>query len=228
MSGRILVVDGEQPVREGVAGALTWDGFEVVQVGDGEEALAAARRELFDVVLLDLMLPKVSGIDVCRTLRGESDVPIIMLTARGAEVDRVLGLELGADDYVTKPFSPAELTSRVRALVRRRALDRASGARPASVGGLQIDVGRHAVLVDEEPVRLTPLEFRLLALLASEPEHVFDRRRIMEELWQSAHTGDERACDFHVTNLRRKIERDPAKPRRLVTVRGLGYRLMRV
>ena len=174
------------------------------------------------------MLPGISGTDVCRALRAESDVPILMLTARDAEIDRVLGLELGADDYVTKPFSTAELLSRVRAILRRRELDRANGAGTAvrRLGGLHIDLGRHEVLVDGERVHLTLSEFKVLALLAEQPDSVVSRRELMQHLWASEHVGDEHACEVHISNLRRKIERDASKPERLVTVRGLGYKLL--
>ena len=179
------------------------------------------------MLVLDVMMPGTSGTEVCRVLRAESDVPILLLTARDAEIDRVLGLELGADDYVTKPFSLAELTSRVRAILRRRDLDRASTAAPiARIGGLTVDFRRHEVSVDGEHRPLTPSEFRILALLVDQPERVFTRRQIMEHLWQSAYVGDEHACDVHVSNLRRKLERDPAKPERILTVRGVGYKLV--
>jgi two-component system response regulator RegX3 len=172
------------------------------------------------------MMPRMSGLDVCRTLRGESDVPIIMLTARDAEVDRVLGLELGADDYVTKPFSTAELASRVRALVRRRELDRSGGrAGVVEAAGIRIDLVRHEVAVDDRPVQLTASEFKVLQLLVGEPDRVFSRRQIMEHLWLSPFVGDVRACDVHISNLRRKIEADPKLPRRIVTVREVGYKL---
>jgi two-component system, OmpR family, response regulator RegX3 len=152
-------------------------------------------------------------------------VPILILSARDAEVDRVLGLEAGADDYVTKPFSLAELVSRVRAIFRRRALDRGGGFAVRSVGGLRIDFVRHRVTVDEREADLTPTEFKLLAFLAQEPGRVFRRREVMQHLWDSTYVGDERACDVHVSKLRKKIEPDPAHPQRLVTVRGVGYRL---
>ena len=169
------------------------------------------------------------GTDVCRTLRAESDLPIILLTAKDAELDRVLGLELGADDYITKPFSSAELVSRVRALLRRRELDLAGAAGATrAVGGLRIDFARHEVEVDGSRVRLTPSEFKLLGLLAEHPEHVFSRAQIMEHLWQSPFVGDARACDVHVSNLRRKVERDPGHPERIVTVREVGYKLVPV
>jgi two-component system response regulator RegX3 len=227
MSPRILVADDEQDLLTTVGYALRRDGLEVETVEDGEAALAAARTGAYDVLVLDVMMPKMSGIDVCRIVRGESDVPIVMLTAKDAEVDRVLGLELGADDYVTKPFSIAELTSRIRALLRRRELDRAARVGPVqSVGGLRIDFARHRVEVDGRPTPLTPSEFKLLALLAEEPDRVLSRTQIMEHLWETNYVGDPRACDVHISNLRRKIERDPAHPERIVTVREVGYRLV--
>jgi two-component system response regulator RegX3 len=194
---------------------------------DGKAALEAARTTSYDIVILDVMLPGLSGTDVCRELRAESDVPIVMLTARDAEIDRVLGLELGADDYVTKPFSTAELLSRVRAILRRRELDRATGSVTVRrLGGLQIDLGRHEVLVDGERVHLTLSEFKVLSLLAEQPESIVSRRELMQHLWASEHVGDEHACEVHISNLRRKIERDPTQPQRLVTVRGMGYKLV--
>ncbi len=227
MSPRVLVVDDERDILEPVLYALEQEGFEVHTLGDGLEALEAARADPYDVIVLDIMLPGMSGIDVCRTLRGESDVPIVMLTARDAEVDRVLGLELGADDYVTKPFSTAELVSRIRAILRRRELDRQTHPRSdLTVGGVTIDLGRHLVSVDGQEVDLTRSEFRLLLLLAEAPEQVFTRDQIMEHLWQTPYVGDTRACDAHISNLRRKIERDPTHPERIVTVREVGYKLV--
>jgi two-component system response regulator RegX3 len=227
VSARILVVDDEPAIVDGVGYALRSEGFDVDTATNGEDALAAARSDGYDLVILDLMLPRMSGIDVARVLRGENAIPIIMLTAKDAEVDRVLGLELGADDYVTKPFSTTELLSRVRALLRRRDLDRAD-ADPAirQLGGLRLDLARHQVTVSDRTVQLTPLEFKLLAFLAQEPERVFSRKEIMQELWESRFVGDQRACDFHISNVRRKIEDDPARPERLLTVRGIGYRLV--
>ena len=226
MSARILLVDDERDILEPVTYALEQDGFEVVQAVDGILALDLVRRDGFDVVLLDVMLPGMSGIDVCRVLRAESDIPIVMLTARDDEVDRVLGLELGADDYVTKPFSTAELVSRIRAILRRRELDRAPASRSVQrVGGIAIDLARHTVAVDGRDVELTPSEFRLLLLLAEEPDRVFTRQQIMEHLWRTPYVGDTRACDAHVSNLRRKVERDPAHPERILTVREVGYKL---
>ncbi|HJR95595.1 MAG TPA: response regulator transcription factor [Gaiellaceae bacterium] len=230
MSPRVLLVDDESDILEPVSYALQKEGFEVKPAEDGSTALELARAELFDVIVLDIMLPGISGMDVCRTLRAESDVPIIMLTARDSEVDRVLGLELGADDYVTKPFSSAELVSRIRAILRRRELDQApsSGGSEVRVGGIIIDLGRHSVEVDGRSVDLTPSEFRLLLLLAEEPERVFTREQIMEHLWQTPYVGDTRACDAHISNLRRKLERDHRHPERIVTVREAGYKLVPV
>jgi two-component system response regulator RegX3 len=222
------VVEDEPAIRDVVGYALRRDGFDVQEAGDGETGLAAARGDPFDVIVLDLMLPKLSGMEVCRTLRAESDVPLVILTAKDAELDRVLGLELGADDYITKPFSAAELVSRVRALLRRRELDRraASSAATVEAGGIRLDFARHEASVEGRPIHLTPSEFKLLALLAGEPGRVFSRRQIMEHLWQSPYVGDERASDVHVSSLRRKVERDPGHPERIVTVRGIGYKLV--
>ena len=228
MSERILVVDDEQAIVDAVSYALRAAGFEVDEFADGESALEAARATRYDVLVLDVRLPGLSGIEMCRRLRGESDVPILMLTAMDAEVDRVLGLEAGADDYVTKPFSVAELVSRVRAILRRRELDRASSFGVRRVGSLELDVSRHEVRIDGATIRLTPSEFRLLALLAEEPERVYTRREIMQHLWNSSYVGDERACDIHVSNLRRKIDATPGRPNRLVTIRGVGYKLLAV
>jgi two-component system, OmpR family, response regulator RegX3 len=229
VSERILVVDDEPAIVDAVSYALEGEGYEVTSRLDGEEALTAALEEPFDLVVLDLMLPKLSGTEVCRRLRAESDIPIVMLTAKDAEVDRVLGLEIGADDYVTKPFSVAELVSRIRALLRRRELDRAGrGFAFKRVGSLTLDLTRHKVSLDGGEIQLTPSEFRLLALLAEEPERVYSRREIMQHLWESSYVGDERACDIHISNLRRKLERVPDEPERILTVRGVGYTLVPV
>jgi two-component system response regulator RegX3 len=223
---KILVVDDEPALRDTVGYALRQEGFEVEVREDGDSGLEAALANGFDLVILDLMLPGLPGTEVCRRLRAQSAIPIVMLTAKGAEIDRVLGLEIGADDYVTKPFSMAELIGRVRAILRRRELDRSGGERVRRVGGLELNSSRHTVTRDGEAVSLTPSEFRLLDLLAGEPERVFSRREIMQHLWESAYVGDQRACDIHISNLRRKLEDDPANPRRIVTVRGVGYKLV--
>ena len=225
---RVLVVDDEPAIRDALEYALRNEGFQVDGATDGETGLQAALDESYDVVVLDLMLPRMSGTEVCRRLRGESSVPIIMLTAKGAELDRVLGLEIGADDYVTKPFSMAELIGRIRAIIRRRDLDRSGAASVLRVGALELDPIRHEARIDGEPKRLTPSEFKLLMLLAQQPERVFSRREIMQHLWDSTYVGDQRACDIHISNLRQKIEHDPANPDRVLTVRGVGYKLAAV
>ena len=228
MSGRILIADDEPDLLEPLGYALRQQGFEVGFAHDGESALQQARSGEFDLLVCDVLMPGMLGTDVCRILRAETDLPIILLTAKDAEIDRVLGLELGADDYVTKPFSAPELVSRVRALLRRRELDleAAAGTATRTVGGLHIDFARHQVQVDGAVIQLTPSEFRLLTLLAEQPERVFSRDQIMQHLWQTDFVGDARACDVHVSNLRRKIERDPSNPERIVTVREVGYKLV--
>ena len=220
---RILIAEDEPAILDAVAYTLRGEGFSVETVVDGERALAEARDRDYDLMILDLMLPRLSGTEVCRRVRQESPLPIIMLTAKGAEADRVLGLEIGADDYVTKPFSMPELIGRVRALLRRRELDRAAAHGTMRVGALKLDPYRHAVVVDGEPRQLTPSEFKLLSLLVSEPERVFSRREIMQHLWDSDYVGDQRACDIHISNLRQKVGTE-----RIETVRGVGYRVVAV
>ena len=222
----ILVVEDEQGIRETVAYRLRREGWEVDEADDARRAVEAVRDREYDVVVLDLILPDGSGLDVCRSLRAQSDVPIVILTARDDDADRIVGLELGADDYVTKPFSLAELVSRVRAILRRRQLDRDHLRVVKQVGGLVIDVERHQVTVDGVQRQLTPAEFRMLSLMASTPGRVFTRRELSAAIWgMDSVTVDNRACDVHVANLRRKLERVPHAPRRLITVRGVGYRL---
>ena len=222
MSPRVLIAEDEAAIADSVAYALRGEGFHVDTVEDGESALEAARADGYDVLVLDLMLPGISGMEVCRRLRADSAIPIVMLTARTAEVDRVVGLDAGADDYVVKPFSMPELISRVRAILRRRDLDRAEPTK-LDVGSLILDPVRHTVTVEGKPVRLTPSEYKLLSLLARHPERVFSRRELMQHLWDSTYIGDQRAGDAHVVNLRRKVGRN-----RLVTVRGIGYKLVAV
>ena len=231
-SGRILVADDEPSVRESVGYALEQEGFAVTIATDGDDAdeKLGSGDVHFDLLVLDIMMPGRSGLDICRDVRGRSPVPIILLTAKDAEVDKVVGLEVGADDYVTKPFSVRELLGRVRAQLRRRELDRAStiegGANSIEAGEVSIDLARHLVTVRGEPVNLTRSEFQVLRLLADRPGQVFSRLEIMEELWQSEFSGDVRACDVHISNLRQKIERDPQDPELVVTVRGIGYKLV--
>jgi two-component system response regulator RegX3 len=228
MNARILVVEDEPAIAEAVTYALAEAGYDVDAVGDGDDAIDAARGRPYDLMVLDLLLPGTQGMDVCRTLRDESDLPIVMLTARDTEVDRIVGLEIGADDYVTKPFSLVELVSRVRALLRRRELDRSTTSSVRAVGGIELDMARHAATVDGRPLQLTRSEFRLVSLLASEPGRVFTREELVRHLWQSDFVGDRRAIDVHISNLRRKLEPEPRQPRRIVTVRGMGYKLLAV
>src|SRR5919107_1731242 len=225
---RILVADDETSVRDAVGYALSQEGFEVTVAVDGEDADSKLQNggPDYDLLILDIMMPGRSGLDICRDVRARSPVPIILLTAKDAEVDKVVGLEVGADDYVTKPFSVRELLGRVRAQLRRRELDRAplSQAVKIEAGPVSIDLVRHVASVRGVPVNLTRSEFQLLRLLVARPGEVFTRAQIMEELWQSEFDGDERACDVHISNLRQKVERDPQKPERVLTVRGVGYK----
>ena len=229
-SGRILVADDEPSVRDAVSYALQQEGFDVTVAVDGDDADGKLNETDFgyDLLVLDIMMPGRSGLDLCRDVRARSPIPIILLTAKDAEVDKVVGLEVGADDYVTKPFSVRELLGRVRAQLRRRELDRGVSDREAKTleaGAVRIDLARHLVTVRGEPVNLTRSEFQVLRLLADRPGQVFSRLEIMEELWQSEFSGDVRACDVHISNLRQKIERDPQDPELVLTVRGVGYRL---
>jgi two-component system response regulator RegX3 len=229
-SGRILIADDEPSVRDSVSYALRQEGFDVELAVDGDDAdrKIGDDEPTFDLLILDIMMPGRSGLDLCRDIRGRSPVPIILLTAKDAEVDKVVGLEVGADDYVTKPFSVRELLGRVRAQLRRRQLDRISSPGEGTTieaGLVKIDLARHLVTVRDQPINLTRSEFQVLRLLAEHPGQVFSRREIMEELWQSEFRGDVRACDVHISNLRQKIERDPQEPELVLTVRGVGYKL---
>jgi DNA-binding response OmpR family regulator len=225
-SSTILLVDDEDSVQKLLTYPLERDGFRVVQARDGEQALRMFGDERIDLVVLDLMLPKVDGLEVCKRLRADSNVPIIMLTARGEELDKVLGLELGADDYITKPFSIREFRSRVRALLRRAGLprDRAREAETIESGGLRIDPARRTVELAGEPVQLTYVEFELLTALASEPARVFTREMLLRALWGDSAYREPRTIDVHVRHLREKLERDPREPEYIFTVRGVGYR----
>ena len=225
-SSTILLVDDEDSVQKLLAYPLEREGFRVLQARDGEEALQRFASEEVDLVVLDLMLPKLDGLEVCKRLRAESQVPIIMLTARDDELDKVVGLELGADDYITKPFSIREFRSRVRALLRRASVARSAGGDPdvISASGLQLDLGRRTVDVRGRPVQLTYVEFELLRTLASHPGRVYSRRMLLESLWGGADYREPRTIDVHVRHLREKLEHDPADPEYILTVRGVGYR----
>jgi len=225
-AARILLVDDEQAIQKLVAYPLRRDGYDVVAARDGREALDRFSAEPFDLVVLDVMLPRVDGIEVCRRLRARSQVPIIMLTARDDEVDKVLGLEIGADDYITKPFSVRELGSRIRAALRRTEMQRAqpTGEAPIAAGELRIDFQRRAVTMRGEPVTLTYAEFEILATLARSPGAVLTRETLLESLWGDSAYRDPRTIDVHIRHLREKLERDPSSPEYLSTVRGVGYR----
>jgi two-component system response regulator RegX3 len=225
---RVLVVEDEPALADAVGYALRADGHEVELAEDGEQALTAVSETAFDALVLDVMLPGISGVELCRRIRAENAVPIVMVTARDAVVDRVVGLEAGADDYISKPFAMSELLARVRAVLRRRELDAGEAQPVRNVGGLHLDLERYEATVDGKPIQLTPSELKLLAFLARDPGRVFSRREIMQHLWESEYIGDARAADLHVSNIRRKIERDPDNPERLMTVRGAGYKLVSV
>jgi DNA-binding response OmpR family regulator len=225
-SSTILLVDDEDAVQKLLAYPLERDGFRVLQARDGEEALALFDNQRVDLVVLDLMLPKLDGLEVCKRLRAGSDVPIIMLTARGDELDKVLGLELGADDYITKPFSIREFRSRVRALLRRATAPRRPGVDGDVLvsGDLRIDPARRTIELGGRPVQLTYVEFELLRVFASAPGRVFSREMLLQALWGDSAYREPRTIDVHVRHLREKLERNPAEPEYLLTVRGVGYR----
>ncbi len=222
----ILLVDDEDSIQKLLAYPLEREGYRVLQARDGEEALERFASERVDLVVLDIMLPKLDGLEVCKRLRAESEVPIIMLTARDDELDKVLGLELGADDYITKPFSIREFRSRVRALLRRAAVSRHvdEDGELISAEGLTIDLARRLIEVGGRRVQLTYVEFELLRILASHPGRVYSRRMLLEALWGGADYREPRTIDVHVRHLREKLERDPGAPEYILTVRGVGYR----
>jgi DNA-binding response OmpR family regulator len=225
-SSTILLVDDEDSIQKLLAYPLEREGYRVLQARDGEEALKQFASERVDLVVLDIMLPKLDGLEVCKRLRAESEVPIIMLTARDDELDKVLGLELGADDYITKPFSIREFRSRVRALLRRAAVSRQvdEDGEVIATEGLTVDLSRRAVEVRGQRVQLTYVEFELLRILGSHPGRVYSRRMLLEALWGGADYREPRTIDVHVRHLREKLEQDPAEPRYILTVRGVGYR----
>jgi DNA-binding response OmpR family regulator len=225
-SSTILLVDDEDSIQTLLTFPLERDGYRVLQARDGEEALQRFGEEAVDLVILDVMLPRLDGLEVCKRLRSQSDVPIIMLTARGEELDKVLGLELGADDYITKPFSIREFRSRVRALLRRAAAPRAAAEREETIerGELRIDLPRRTVQIRGETIQLTFIEFEMLVVLASSPGVVFSRRELLERLRGGSDYREPRTIDVHVRHLREKIERDPSDPELILTIRGAGYR----
>jgi DNA-binding response OmpR family regulator len=223
---RALVVDDEEPLVQVVRGYLAREGFDVVTAGDGEAAVSAAREHRPDVVILDLMLPGIDGLEVCRRIRGFSEAYIIMLTAKTDEVDKLIGLSVGADDYLTKPFSPRELVARLRAMLRRpRAWAEDGNAAVRRFGALEVDPAGRDVRVNGRLVALTRTEFDLLDALSAEPRVAFSRRQLLERIWGGEWYGDEHVVDVHVGNLRRKLDDNAEHPRYIRTVRGVGYRM---
>jgi DNA-binding response OmpR family regulator len=223
---RILLVDDEQPVQKLLSYPLEKEGYEVVQALDGHQALSAFEQQTFDLVVLDIMLPRMDGLEVCKRLRARSRVPIIMLTAKTEEIDKVLGLELGADDYITKPFSMREFRSRVRAALRRAEMAAPLDAdeQPLERGDLRIDFAKRSTALCGRPVELTYVEFEILSALARAPGRVFSRDSLLERVWGDSSYRDPRTIDVHIRHLREKIEEDPKDPQYLITVRGVGYR----
>ncbi|NES15636.1 MULTISPECIES: response regulator transcription factor [Micromonospora] len=222
---RVLVVEDEESFSDALSYMLRKEGFEVSVAATGPSALTEFDRTGADIVLLDLMLPEMSGTEVCRQLRQRSHVPIIMVTARDSEIDKVVGLEIGADDYVTKPYSPRELVARIRAVLRRQSAEAAeSGAPTLAAGPVRMDIERHVVTVDGAPVQLPLKEFELLELLLRNAGRVLTRGQLIDRVWGADYVGDTKTLDVHVKRLRSKVEPEPSAPRYIVTVRGLGYK----
>jgi two-component system OmpR family response regulator len=225
---KILIVEDDQNLLTTLKYNLLKESYDVITAADGAEALEIARSESPELIVLDVMLPKLSGFEVCRILRKETTVPILMLTAKTEEVDKIVGLEIGADDYMTKPFSMRELVARIRAMLRRADMSRlppAGEQKHVKIGELEIDIGRHQAFCGGSPLDLTPKEYELLAFLAQNKGLVFSREQLLEKLWGYDYAGDTRTVDVHIRWLRQKIESDPAHPKNLLTVRGAGYKL---
>lgn len=222
----VLVIEDEEPISEALAYNLRKEGFEVLVAETGEMGLSLARSERPDIVVLDIMLPRMDGIEVCKTIRKESEVPIIMLTAKAGEADKVVGIELGADDYVTKPFSTRELIARIRAILRR-SKHKKVGEPTIKFGSLVIDAGMQTLTKNGDAISLTRKEFALLHFLAANPDQVFTRDAILDRVWGMQAFVEPHTVDVHVRWLRKKIEEDPSQPRHIVTVRGVGYRFSR-
>lgn len=221
---KVLVVDDENPIVEAVAYNLRKEGFQALTASDAEQCLAIARSEKPDLIILDVMLPSASGFDVCRLLRKQSDVPIIMLTARAEETDRVVGLELGADDYITKPFSMRELMARVKTVLRRSHAGAPATDAVVTVGDLTVDPNRYEVTLGDKRIELSPKEFDLLRFMATHPGQVFSRQSLLDRVWGADAYVEDRTVDVHIRWLREKIEVNSSRPERLLTIRGVGYK----
>ena len=228
MANKILLVEDEHSIAEPIIYNLKQEGFAVTHVDEGPIALEIFSEESFDLIILDLMLPEISGLDICRSIRKESDVPIIMVTAKDSEADRVAGLELGADDYVTKPFSVRELMSRVRAVLRRTTTTTKTNKNDKSIksGNIEINLSKYEAKVDDKNIDLTPREFELLYAFCENEGNLMSREQIFDEIWGYSFIGNTKTLDVHIQRIREKIEKDPRKPKRLVTVRGVGYKLV--
>ena len=226
MSGKILLVEDEHSIAEPVIYNLKQEGFSVTHVDEGPIALEIFSEESFDLIILDLMLPEISGLDICRSIRKESDVPIIMVTAKDSEADRVSGLELGADDYVTKPFSVRELMSRVRAVLRRTTTKTNKIDKSIKSGNIEINLSKYEAKVDDKNIDLTPREFELLYAFCENEGNLMSREQIFDEIWGYSFIGNTKTLDVHIQRIREKIEKNPREPKKLVTVRGVGYKLV--
>ena len=226
MSGKILLVEDEHSIADPVIYNLKQEGFSVTHVDEGPIALEIFSEESFDLIILDLMLPEISGLDICRSIRKESDVPIIMVTAKDSEADRVAGLELGADDYVTKPFSVRELMSRVRAVLRRTTTKINKNEKSIKCGNIEINLSKYEAKVNEKNIDLTPREFELLYAFCENEGNLMSREQIFDEIWGYSFIGNTKTLDVHIQRIREKIEKNPREPKKLVTVRGVGYKLV--
>lgn len=226
MSGNILLVEDEHGIAEPVIYNLKQDGYTVTHVDEGPIALEIFNEQPFDLIILDIMLPEISGLDICRSIRKKSNVPIIMVTAKDSEVDRVTGLEIGADDYVTKPFSVRELLSRVRAVLRRSTITENLSDDVVTSGNIEISLNKYEAKVDGNIINLTPREFELLYALCENKGNLMSREQIFDEIWGYSFVGNTKTLDVHIQRIREKIEEDPKKPKRLITVRGVGYKLV--
>ena len=229
MSGKILLVEDEHSIADPVIYNLKQEGFSVTHVDEGPIALEIFSEESFDLIILDLMLPEISGLDICRSIRKESDVPIIMVTAKDSEADRVAGLELGADDYVTKPFSVRELMSRVRAVLRRTTTTTTKTNKidkSIKSGNIEINLSKYEAKVDDKNIDLTPREFELLYAFCENEGNLISREQIFDEIWGYSFIGNTKTLDVHIQRIREKIEKNPREPKKLVTVRGVGYKLV--